>query len=191
MSKWFAVATSAYTNYVLNIYNNQQDGNIGGTQMSAAVQVWSGAATPWPFDVDYPSASVTNGASATATTASSNTAILAGFRSTGSAGSGWTLGAALSTLTTEYRIVSSPQSSLPVTLTGGSSGYILVTALAQATTLALRGSTLAVADSATTAGQVTVPSISVGDVLTLDVTIGSGPFLLAVDPLAVGPPAQN
>lgn len=191
-AKWFAVSTFSATNYVVNAYNDIQYGNYDPVQMTAILHVWSGATTPWPFDADYPVATLTNGTSATATTAASNTAILAAFRTSTTAGSGWTQLAALSDVMSEYQVVSSPQSSLAVTQSGGSSTQIFVEALAQKSggTLALRGSPQTF-DGSSDAMQWTVPSISVGDVLIIDVDVGSGRILKYVDPRAWGPPSQN
>lgn len=190
-SRWYAVSSFAATNYVVNAYNNQQDGAYFGHPFTASIQVWSGAATPFPFDADYPSATLTTSAtSATATTAATNTALLASFRNASTAGAGWTQAASLGDLMAEYKIVASPQAGSSVTQTGGSSTSIIVDALVQSGSLAVRGTPQS-STATTNAVSFTIPTIAIGDVLILDAALGNGPILLDIDPLAWGPPAMN
>ena len=189
-SEWFAVATSAYTDYVVNAYNDQQWGSYFTRPANGVVCVWSGAAGgAYPFDADYPAATLTTSASSTtATTAATHTAILAAFRDSATAGAGYTQQAALPFMMAQSKIVTTAQTGLAVTQTGGGATSILVDALSG--TITQRGS--AVTWTANTNNmQFTIPSISIGDVLTLVAVVGNGPQLLAVDPLAWGAPAQN
>lgn len=190
-SRWFAKATAGATGYVVNGYTSRQDGNYYGSPLTASIQVWSGTSSPLPFDADYPAASLTTSATATtATTAASNTVIFASFRNPSTAGAGWTQAASLGDLMSEYQVFSSPQTSLAVTQVGGGSTSILVDAIT-GTSLTLRGSVQSSTNSDTNAVAFTIPTIVSGDFLCLDVAIGDGPLLLAIDPLAWGPPAQN
>jgi hypothetical protein len=190
-SRWFAIATSNYTNYVVTASNNRQD-NIQGVPLTACVQVWSGATSPWPFDADFPTAQLSTPAtSATATTAATNTVIFGSFR-TGSAGAGagWTQAAALGDLMSEYKVTTSPQTSLSVTQSGSISTSILVDAIAGAS-LTIRGTPQSSTNSNTNSVSFTIPSIVSGDILVMDIAIGNGPDMLAIDPLTWGPPALN
>lgn len=187
-ARWYAVATKAYTNYVVRMYDNVQLGAYYLQQIVAAVTVWSGAATPYPFDAEYPSSILFNGASTTATTAAGATAILASFRNGATAGASWTQAASLSFLMSEYRIVAPPQTGLAVTQIGGGSTDILVDALVQTGTLAVRGAPQTF-DGNANAVQWTIPTVAIGDVLVIDVAVGNGPYILAIDP--PGPPVQN
>ena len=195
ISRWYAVVGSgqAATNYVVTAYNNLPDGPFtGNAQLCGAVQVWSGAVTPWPFDTDYGAASLTTSAtSTTATTAATNTAIIASFRTGSTAGAGWTQDAAVSFLMVEHKIVSSPQAGSSVTQTGGSSTSIIVDAIVQSGSLAQRGSPQQFFNGNASTFQFTIPSISVGDVLVLDFAPANGIDVRAIDPLAWGPPCTN
>jgi len=193
MSRWYAVADFAATNYVVNAYTNQVDGPfVGNAQLCVDVQSWFNVATPWPFDDNYGSASLTTSAtSTTATTAAANTAIIASFRTGSTAGAGWTQDAAVSFLMVEHKIVSSA-GTISVTQTGGGSASIIVDALVQSGgTITQRGTPQASYQPNAIAAQFTIPSISVGDVLILDFAPANGVEVRAIDPLAWGPPCQN
>ena len=191
-SRWYAKATTGYSGYVANAYDNNRDGYYGSAPIAASIRVWTGTASPWPFDADYPAATLTTAAtSTTATTAAATTVVEAAFRINSTAGSGWTQLAATSILMSEYQSFSSPQTSVAVTQTGGGSTSILVNAIT-GTSLTLRGSPQSVDQGRTSnAVSFTIPTIVSGDYLVMDVAVGSGPQLLAIDPLAWGPPAQN
>lgn len=189
-SEWYAVAQGSFTNYVVKAYNTVQFGNYQVKPANGTVTTWSGAiAGPFPFDADYPVAAVTSSAtSTTATTAATNTAIIASFRGAATAGAGWTQQSSLSFIMVESKIVSSSQTGLAVTQVGSGASQWLVDALSG--TITQRGSSVTSSVN-TNVMSFTIPSIVTGDVLILTAGIGNGPELLAVDPLAWGPPCQN
>lgn len=130
VEEWYAVASSPLSSEVITI-----NGTVNGSYLEAVAFAISGAntSTIWDSNVSVPASNSTS-TLLTVSTTNANDFIYAiyGYISSGSPGSGWTQIGTGTYLFVEYQIVSSTQSSLQGTVTGGTSRGGMMDAVIQA-----------------------------------------------------------